>query len=448
MLSRRAFLRRGAMVGGGALVAAPLLLGGCGGRQQAQQGGEGAALTALWLDDPEPGGWNEVGREVFARYRERTGVAVRLQVVPYEDLDRTIRSMPQAPDPPDLVMMDAPSIPTYAANELLRPLDDAFPGGDLEDFLPAPRENGTWQGSFYGPAMDESSQAMWFNREILDRHGIEPPTSLDDAWTWPEAREVFLEVQAKERERRGDDRFWALLLGQVGSLGGDLYTGGMLPRSNGDEGSPTFEAVSEDGLRASGYIDTPEAFEAYRFLQDLYQRDGVIPSSETTDFFPNEQAAFWLAALSRRRVFEEANPALEYGATPAPYFRTPIVHTGSFHVGVSAFSENGDAAAEAVAFLANPENGESFARSAGDYPARRSALGEFPEYERPPLDVFTETAERWGRPRPRTPGFSEYYAVYTPMLADIAGGAPVEGTVSAAVREIDAQLERYGGNSG
>jgi ABC-type glycerol-3-phosphate transport system substrate-binding protein len=392
---------------------------------------------------------NEVGRGIFDRYRAETGVAVELRVVPFEDLDRSIRAIPQEPDPPDLVVMNATQIPTYAVSGILRPLDDVFPPRELEDFLSAPRENATWQGRFYGPAFDESSQAVFFNRGIVEGLGVEPPTDLDGAWTWPEAREVFLEVQARERERRGDDRFWALNVGGFGGpIGGGLYTGGMIVRGAGEAGSPTHAHISEDGLRASGYIDTPEALEAHRFLQGLYQADGLVPTSNTPDFFPNGQVAFWLAPLSRRTVIEDAGEDVRYGVTPCPFFETPTVHTGSFHLGVCALSENGDAAAEAVAFFARPENLAQTARSAGDYPARRSALDEFPEYEEPPLNVFTETLRRWGVPRPKSPGAAEYQTVYDAMVADVAGGAPVEGTVRAAAREIDAQLERYGERSG
>jgi ABC-type glycerol-3-phosphate transport system substrate-binding protein len=266
---------------------------------------------------------------------------------------------------------------------------------------------------------------------------------LDAAWTWAEAREVFLELQAKEREARGNDQFWACYIGQGGRLGAGTYTGEMLIRSNGEPGSPTFMAVSEDGLTTDGYINTPEAIEALQFLQDLYVKDELIPSSESPDFFYNEQVGFWLSTPVYLNVFKERNPDLEWGVAPCPYHKTPIVHTDSFHFGVSAFSDDGQAAAELVAYMASPEGSFSMAKAQGVIPQRFSVLEQFPEFEEEPMRIFIDTVREWAYPRPITPGYSEYDAVYEPMLADIATGAPVEDTVNAAAEEIDAQLEKY-----
>jgi len=394
-------------------------------------------LSAMWFDW---GPWNAAGEAIFAD----SPVPVALRRTVFGDMDRLTRSMPDQPDPFDLVMIDAPAIPTYVAAGLLEPVDDAF-AGQLDDFLPSPRRSATVGGKFYGPAMDESSQALWYNKAILDRYDIAPPTTLDTAWTWQEAREVFIEVQAKERERLGSDRFWALLIGQNGQLGGGLYTGQNLSRSAGAAGSNAYKAISDDGLTTSGYLDAPEAMEAYAFLQKLYHDDGLVPLSEGTDFFPNEQCAFWLAAVSRRTMFGQANPGLVAGVTPHPYFKTPIVHTGSFHVAVSAYSKRKDEAKQALAHLGSLDGIEAMSLAAGDFPSRASAMPRFAELNAAPLDIFARTVEAWGAARPITAGAAEYNIAVDRMFKEIAGGAEIAPTVAATVADLDRRLQRYAG---
>jgi fructooligosaccharide transport system substrate-binding protein len=399
--------------------------------------GQTPRVSAMWFDW---GPWNAAGEQIFAD----SPVPVTLRRTIYNDMDRMTRSMPDQPEPFDLVMVDGPSIPTYVAAGLLEPVDDVF-ADDLADFLPSPRRAATIGGKFYGPAMDESSQALWYNKAILDRYNITPPTTLDTAWTWEQAREVFIEVQAKERERLGSDRFWALLIGQNGELGGGVYTGQNLSRSAGDAGSPSYAAIGADGVTVSGYLDAPEAMDAYRFMQRLYQEDGLVPLSESPDFFANEQCAFWLAAVSRRSMFGTANPNLVAGVTPHPYFKTPVVHTGSFHVAVSAFSKRKDQAKQALVHLGSPAGIEIMAKGAGDFPSRASLIPKFSELSAAPLDVFARTVEQWGHPRPLTAGFAEYGVGVDRMLKEIASGASVEDTVGATVDDLQRRLQRYAG---
>jgi ABC-type glycerol-3-phosphate transport system substrate-binding protein len=420
--------RRQALLGASALT-----LGGLASRAFAAA----APLSAMWFDWSP---WNDAGAKVFAD----SPVPVELRRTIYDDMDRMTRSMPDQPNPFDLVMVDGPSIPTYVAAGLLEPVDDAF-ASSLADFLPSPRKAATIGGKFYGPAMDESSQALWYNKAILDRYNIVPPSTLETAWTWPQARDVFIEVQAKERERVGTDRFWALLIGQNGQLGGGEYTGQNLSRSAGAPGSPAYDALGKDGVTIAGFLDAPEAMDAYRFLQKLYNDDGLVPLSESADFFANEQCAFWLAAVSRRTVFQQGNPRLVAGVTPHPYFKTPIVHTGSFHVGVSAFSKRKDEAKQALAHLGSSQGIEIMAKAAGDFPSRLSLVPDFTDLTAPPLDIFAETVKQWGQPRPLTPGFAEYGTAVDKMLKEIASGASVDDTVAATIADLGQRLQRYAG---
>jgi fructooligosaccharide transport system substrate-binding protein len=399
------------------------------------------SLTALWWDWKP---WNEAATDIFARFRQKAGAEIRLNLTPMADLNRAARAIPQQRDKPDIVLVTADTFRGLMVLGMLRPLDDVFTAADLQDFLPVSRNRGTWKGKFYGPAMDEASQGLYYNREIIERYNIKPPTELAQAWTWSEARQIFIEVQAKERERRRTDRFWALNIGSFNAtLGGGIFNGLVHIVSNGVPGSPTFKAISDDGLTTDGYLNSPEALEAFTFLQNLFQKDGILPLSTTTDFFPNEQVAFWHGNMSQRYYIQQVNPNLHWGATFVPYHKTPVIFTDSFMAGVVAGSANADLAARAVQHLADPGNGEMMARAARDLPLRRSSWERIAEYNEAPLDLFLTAHEKSGQSMALTPGGIELRTIYQPMHADICAGAPVKDTVQAAVEKIDAQLKRY-----
>lgn len=397
-------------------------------------------LKALWAAyDPLV----NASQKIMDLYKQKTGIVTEMQTVPFADWYRAIQATAQQPEPPDIMLIDGPCVLNYALTGLLRPLDDVFSQKDMDDFLSGTVAASFYKDKFYGPATNESSQAIIYNKGIVDKYNLDLPTSLEDAWTWKTAREIFMEVQAKEREARGDDQFWSFYLGQGMLLGGGSYTGLTTVRSNGEPGSPTYQAIGEDGITSSGYINTPEAIEALQFIQDMYGKDEIIPMSDSVDFFFNEQVAFWLTTPVYISYLYALAPNIKWGVIPCPYHKTPIVHTDSYHLGVSAYSSRGEEAAKLVSFMTETENSLSMAREQFVIPQRASALEQYAEFQQEPLSIFVDTVKKWAQPRPLTPGYTEFDTVYTLALIDIAQGAPVKETIDEAASKIDTQLAKY-----
>lgn len=433
--SRRGFLT----LSGLTLGAAGLGLAGC-----SSGSGAGAtasnSLTALWVAfDPLVAACNKL----TDTWQTSSKVTVTRRTVPFSDWDRTIRALPQQPNGPDLLHVDGPNLQGYAANGLMYPLDRFYQPGDLDDFLPGTTPGAMFKGKFYGPATNESSQAFFYNKKILAAHGITPPTTLEDAWTWTKFRDVCVKLQADERKKRGSGQFWAMFLGQGGIIGGGLYAAGNIVRSNGAAGSNCYKMLGENGLKATGYVDDPSAMEALDFIRRLYVEDKLVPQSEAPDFFYNKQVAFWQSTPVYAKTIGEKAPDLEWGVMPHPYFTTPIVQTDSFHIGVNAKSKNADKAGELVAFLSSASSSLAMAQDQGVLASRVSALAKQSEFAKEPLTVFRDTIVKWAVPRPVTAGFSEFDALYSKMVTDLCTGAPLESTVQAATAQMDQKLGRY-----
>ncbi|WP_162254940.1 sugar ABC transporter substrate-binding protein [Arthrobacter sp. Soil762] len=441
-IARRSLLVNGGLAGLAAIVG-PSFLTGCAPANTGSSSAKPSTMTGLWVpyDTLIQG-----SQAAMAGFIGSNQISFQLNTVPWADWDRTIRAFPQQSTVPDVVIADGPALQGYAANDILAPLDEFFTKEDLGDFLGGTTPSATWKGKFYGPATNESSQALVYNKAILDKHGITPPTELAKAWTWKELREIMLDIQAKERKARGDDQFWGIFVGQGNFLAGATYTGLNIVRSNGAKDSKTYQAISENGLSVAGYADTDEAMEAYHFLQDLYNADGLSPQSKSPDFFYNNQIAFWITNpdVAIGGIAKNA-PSMNWGVSPHPYFKTPIVQTDSYHLAVPKNAKSIEWSAKLIADMVSGQNAKILAEKQQAIPMRKSLLTELPYLQDEHMKVFTDTVAEWAVPRPVTPGWSEYDSTYTQMLQDIATGADIQKTVSGAVQSIETKLARYKG---
>lgn len=368
------------------------------------------------------------------------GGKLNFRKVPFGDLDRAVRSANQAGPGPDVFLANAPNVITYVNLGLVAPVTDMFTAEDLEDFFPTPRLGSTVNGEFYGPSTNENGQALYYDRQLTDRLGIKPPTSLDDAWTWDEALEIFTEVQASERSSRGTEQFWALFP-NMGNTG--MFFSGIFPRSAGAVGSNAWKMVSDDGRTVNGYLNDPEALSGMQLMQDIHHKHAIAPITKQADLFYNDQIAFFQGVPLYYQRILDARPDIDLASTPVPYSKTPILHTGSFAWLVNSQTSRMDDAKLFVKFMGSKEGNDIVSRGWTSPPIRRSMIADRPELTTAPLSLFVEAMDKWSVPRPQTPGFSELDAEWNKLEADIVNGGDVKSLVEAAIGRIDTQLARY-----
>jgi len=359
---------------------------------------------------------------------------------PFGELDRAVRSANQGGVGPDVFLANAPNVITYKTLGLIEPVTDMFSQADLDDFFPVVREGSLIDGEFYGPSTNENGQALYYDRRLTERHGIEPPRSLADAWTWAQWLEVFQEIQAAERARRGTDRFWALYP-NMGNTG--LFFSGVYPRTAGAAGSKAWKMVSDDGMTTEGHLNSAESLAGLQLMQDIHHAHGIAPVSQQRDMFYNDQVAFFCGVPIYRNPILEARPEIELATAPIPYIETPVIHTGSFAWLVNRETAKMEEAKLFVKFMGSARGNDPIARGWSSLPIRRSMLADRPEFLEGPMKLFADATLEWSALRPKTPGFSELDAIWARLEADVVSGGEVKALTDDAVRRIDAQLRRY-----
>ncbi len=109
-------------------------------------------------------------------------IATEIQEVPFGQLADKISVLAASGNPPDVLVYDGPNTQSYAASGILLPLDSYMPPGLRDDILPATLAEHSYEGKLYSPGLQQTTLALFYNQDMLDKAGIAtPPRALDKA---------------------------------------------------------------------------------------------------------------------------------------------------------------------------------------------------------------------------------------------------------------------------
>jgi ABC-type glycerol-3-phosphate transport system substrate-binding protein len=389
-------------------------------------------LRIIWVGWPEEHvmGWMQ------AAQAETPGVTFEVERIPFGRLLETldIRLGARAATP-DIYAVDGPLTGSYAVRNHLLSLDDVFSGDDKSDMQKACIDQGTWGGRLFSAPLVTSSQLLYYNRDLFRQAGIPlPSTDPRERWTWERV------VEAARKIARPSEGIWGLLLEQSARP----YQVLALANSKGVEG------ISQDGLRASGFVNSARSIEAFTFYRALYNEwqvspKGVFEIAQATELMGSGKLGMLVGELWNLRFFE-AYRNLNYGVAPHPYFAGGRVATptGSWHIGINPRTANRQAAVAFVRALVATKGVNTLFDLSRRTPCRRSVYRERAgTFSTAPWRIVLHELANTAVPRPKTPGFREYEDILYQALRDIQLGAEVKRTLDTAAARIDSELAKY-----
>ncbi|WP_166999368.1 ABC transporter substrate-binding protein [Paramicrobacterium fandaimingii] len=176
------------------------------------------------------------------------GVTVNVTLVPYEDLQQKATLDVQS-GAAEFDVFDSwyTEVGALAAGSVIVPLDDMLKDADDDDFIPAIYDAySKIDGKRYSIPFDGDTEVLFYNKEILERNGVEPPT------TWNEYADAVAKITEAEKD---DGVYGAAIMGQqtpiilmstyANRLAG--FGGGFLD----EEGNPTLDTEAAIGAAAS-----------------------------------------------------------------------------------------------------------------------------------------------------------------------------------------------------
>lgn len=338
----------------------------------------------------------------------------------YEDKINTAASSNTLPD---ILMMDGPNVSNYADAGIIQPIDDVVK--DKSAFVDSVITQGTFDGKLYALAPTESTVALFYNKNMLDKAGIYPPTTLEKAWTWNEFYEAAKKLTNKEKGIYGVN--WTLDYGII-------YFSGPFIWSNGGE------FISDDGKKA--LINSPKAVEAVKFLQK-FATEGLVNLQPTPDEFETGKAAMMLMGSWEWAKLKDY-PNYEWGITYYP--RSPkgkvVSPSGDWSFGISTSTKHKKEAGKLLSFILNKENVLKIALSQSKPAARKDSFEEMKEWNKLPLKVLKDQVLYTAHPRPRTTSYPVLSQKYGEAIQNIFLGADVQKQLDKVAEAYNQDVER------
>lgn len=310
---------------------------------------EGQELNALIITSHEGAGtW------LASEFEERTGAAVRLTIVPYDEIGATLALDQQSGA--NTIDVAAPwyvSLGDLAAGgsiqDLTEWIDTEAETLGVDDFIPALYDPYTLvDGRRYGLPFDGDTHVLFYNTDVLARSGITEPPS-----TWDEYLE---QVEKITTEQSDDGVYGAAIFGQKSPL---ILGSAFANRLAGLGGS----FLDEHGRPT---ISSPEAVAAAQSLVDVAAH--AFPTPAETDFGVGNGAWYdgrvgFIENWTDLGVGSETNPdsrvAGSWGVTTLPVRGAQQAPRASLVAGftwvVAAGTAKTDLAKEFIAFASSAE---------------------------------------------------------------------------------------------
>jgi raffinose/stachyose/melibiose transport system substrate-binding protein len=326
-----------------ACLAATACTGGSPASQDAGSGG--GATTIKWLiEEPEDAAALKALKKHVAGFEKESGITVKTSTLPFENMRTILQTQLRSGEGPDVFSWGSgPSFGGALAKAgLLYDLTDAYEKNDWQvyDFA---KERVTVDGKVYGIPGELETIGLFYNKDIFDKLGLQPPQSLKD-------------LEGVSQKLRAAGKVPLAVSDKEGWEGGHLLSMALS------------SAIGADGmeqlLSGKKSWDSPEVVDALSVWKSFDDK-GYLPKSPTSVDYDTATSSFYsgdaaMIPTGSWLVGEiDDNSDFEVGYIPFPAPDGAGIFTGGLGSGpfVSASTSKKDAAVKFLDFLASEEHG-------------------------------------------------------------------------------------------
>jgi raffinose/stachyose/melibiose transport system substrate-binding protein len=297
------------------------------------------------IGQPEDTADLDLVKEDLAAFEEETGISVKLDVVPAENMRTVLQTQLRSGEGPDVFGYDTG--PGFAGAlekaGLLYDLTDAYADNDwpIYDFA---QERVTFGGKLVGIPNDIESVGLFYNKDLFAELGLEQPETVADL---ADAAETI----------RDNDVIPFAVSDKEGWQGGHLLSMVLSSEIGGD--------ALEKLIAGDTSWESPEVVDALGVLAD-FNADEFFTPSPTAVTYDNANALFYSgkAAINPTGSWLaqdiERNVDFEVGYMPFPASDSPGIFSGGLGSGlfISKSTTKGDAAVEFLDWNVSDEHGK------------------------------------------------------------------------------------------
>ena len=299
--------------------------------------------------------------DLASRFMEANpDVDVKVQVVNWNDIDQVVTTRIATGEPPDIANLNY--FAAFAADDLLYTADQIVDEATLSDLIQGFRDNSKYDGVEYAVPDLASDRLFFFNQDILDAAGVQPPTN------WSEVKAVCqaildtqpgivpLALPLGPEEAQAEFLIWA------GGNGGQYFDG------------------------QNWVVNSPQNLETLNFLQELVDMGCTQPNPGS---FNRTDGAFALFASGVVGMLNGAiflpgelentyQSDVNWGVTPFPAADGKESITLGVQDYFFGFKKDGnqEAIQKFMSFLFQPDNYAAFLDAAGGFLPATVSAGE------------------------------------------------------------------------
>ena len=389
-------------------------------------------VTLKMLDDGL-GVWESAMDPIAERWNELHPEApITIEYCAYGTTDEIIEmNLGMGSTEYDIIAVDTPKVAEYSEKGYLKPLDDYVSDAELGKLQQTCLSSLTYKDQLVVMPMQTGITLLYYNKTLLDQADVTVrENGPDNRLTFEEIVDYCKQALAV-LDPNGTEGICGFTWGQVNKT----YAMLQLPTCLGGI------QIGDDTATLEGVVDSKEWRDAYAFYQSLYN-DGVstygISSDDANSLFKSGKVLFLMNSYSRWKDYqknEDYEIVMCYDPMFAGHEDTVCAPTGSWNVGVSAFSKNPEIAAEFVKFYTLGEGHDMWVELNGAFSAVQAdvdAIMADPDANYGTKIACSEAAAI-AKPRPVIPTFSAYETVIDTLWADLALGADPDTCIANAI---------------
>lgn len=234
-------------------------LAGCGGEKKQKNGKTNLAI-GIWDTNQKP-----TLEKMIAAYTEKNpDISIEIQLTPWKDYWTKLEASATGGTAPDVFWLNTLHSEIYQEGGILTDLTEAAEKSDIdlyENYTEGLISAYTIDEKLYAIPKDTGAAALWYNKELFDKAGVEYPT---DDWTWEDLLQTSEELKGNMGEgvyAIGSPVDFEIYSSTIFAAGGNIMTE--------DKKAPTY--------------DTPETMEGVQCWIDLIDKGYSPTIADLTD---------------------------------------------------------------------------------------------------------------------------------------------------------------------
>ncbi len=394
-----------------------------------------ATITVLGIHDPV----EENMQPVLDAFEEaHPNIKVKFENVPFDQLNSVLESRISSKDGnPDVYWADMPRIAALKARGYTTDLTEQFaPYRDAWD--EASYDGASTDGELHGVPIANSTQILYYNKDLLDAAGVAYPSDK------PDQRATWERITEDARAAVGAGAAHGLVFGQTDRY----YQLEALPVSLGGSPGATGEGNLTPDITTDPWVTSMEWYGSI-FEEGLSPRGVAVEQLDQT--FLDGDTAFYVQGPWLLPALQESD--VNWGVALHPYFEAgePVTATGSWALALNPFSKSKDAAAVFMKWMSVDDGaGYIVHRPDAELPANIEGKDSYYAKEVFQSEEGKKAAEIIGVEtsstavnRLSTVGYVEFEEILNRAFADIRNGTDARSALETAETELETAWAPY-----